>query len=289
MDVMMGLLAAIMWGATDFFIGVNARSVGVKRAVFFGQIIGLALMLIIMSLSSSQWERLTSASLASIFIGVLASIFTLIGALSLSKAFSLGQTAIVAPVVTSYGMFTALLAWLSGDTISILQFAGIFLCFSGVALAGLSSPSGSVSFGVKNARAVGFAFIAALLYGSSFWMQGKFSLPDLGPINMLALTYIIGTLFLIPELFRVTRDFTAMPLKTFGGLFAASLLNLGGFSAFSWGAVSGSLSVVTVISTFSGAVAAMFGYFFNKEKLMPIQVVGVCLVLFGALMLHLFG
>lgn len=32
----MGLLAAAFWGATDFLVGVNARAVGVKRAVFSG-------------------------------------------------------------------------------------------------------------------------------------------------------------------------------------------------------------------------------------------------------------
>jgi len=33
----MGLLAALLWGGTDFLVGLNARAVGVKRAVYFGQ------------------------------------------------------------------------------------------------------------------------------------------------------------------------------------------------------------------------------------------------------------
>ena len=37
MDVLMGLLAALLWGGTDFLVGLNARAVGVKRAVYFGQ------------------------------------------------------------------------------------------------------------------------------------------------------------------------------------------------------------------------------------------------------------
>ena len=32
MDVLMGLLAALLWGGTDFLVGLNARAVGVKRA-----------------------------------------------------------------------------------------------------------------------------------------------------------------------------------------------------------------------------------------------------------------
>jgi uncharacterized membrane protein len=63
---------------------------------------------------------------------------------------------------------------------------------------------------------------------------------------------------------------------------------LGGFSAFSFGAISGSVSVVTVISTLSGGIAAVLGYLFFKERLGVIQVVGVVLVLVGAIILHLF-
>ncbi len=31
----MGLLAALLWGGTDFLVELNVRAVGVKRAVFF--------------------------------------------------------------------------------------------------------------------------------------------------------------------------------------------------------------------------------------------------------------
>lgn len=44
MDVLMGLLAALLWGGTDFLVGLNARAVGVKRAVYFGQALGFAIM-----------------------------------------------------------------------------------------------------------------------------------------------------------------------------------------------------------------------------------------------------
>ncbi len=64
-------------------------------------------------------------------------------------------------------------------------------------------------------------------------------------------------------------------------------MNLGAFFAFSWGAMSGSVSVVTVISTLSGGIAAVLGYVFFKERLTAVQVTGVVLVLLGALVLHL--
>lgn len=285
----MGLLAAVFWGATDFLVGVNARAVGVKRAVFFGQLLGLLLMTIIILVAATQWQKFTSASWFAIGLGVVASLCTVAGALALSKAFAIGKTVVVAPLVTSYGVFTTLLAWLGGDALSAWQVSGILVCFFGVLLASRSDTGGSLDRKATSTVSVGFALLAAMLYGISFWIQGKFALPVLGPVNMLALGYAVGVMFLIPEAFRFLRDHTTITLKTYGSLCGASLFNLGGFSAFSWGALNGSVSVVTVISTLSGGIAAIFGYLFFHERLSVIQISGVSLVLLGALLLHLYG
>ncbi|MBC3453685.1 DMT family transporter [Pseudomonas mosselii] len=289
MDVFMGLLAAAFWGATDFLVGVNARAVGVKRAVFFGQLLGLLLMTIIIVISASQWEKFLSAPGRAVVLGIVASLCTVIGALALSKAFAVGKTAVVAPLVTSYGVFTTLLAWLGGDTLSAWQVSGIFVCFVGVLLASRSDHGGDFERKAKGTVSIGYALLAAMLYGVSFWIQGKFALPALGPVNMLALGYAVGVAFLIPEAFRLLRDHATIRLKILGSLCGASLFNLGGFSAFSWGALNGSVSVVTVISTLSGGIAAILGYFFYRERLSVVQVGGVCLVLLGAVLLHLYG
>lgn len=134
-----------------------------------------------------------------------------------------------------------------------------------------------------------FALLAAALYGVSFWLQGKYALPSLGPVNMLALGYAVGVIFLMPEALRLMRGWSAIRPRTCATLCGASLLNLGGFSAFSWGALNGSISIVTVISTLSGGIAAILGFFFYRERLSCFQVMGVSLVLVGAILLHLFG
>lgn len=285
----MGLSAAVFWGATDFLVGVNARSVGVRRAVFCGQLLGLLLMVMIILVAASEWRKFTSAPWFAIEMGLIASLCTVTGALALSKAFAIGKTAVVAPLVTSYGVFTTLLAWLGGDALSALQVSGILVCFLGVVLASCSDTGIRLDRKATSAVSVAFALLAALLYGISFWIQGKFALPVLGPVNMLALGYAVGVLFLIPEGSRFLRDHRSITLQTYGSLCGASLFNLGGFAAFSWGALNGSVSVVTVISTLSGGVAAVLGYFFFRERLSVVQISGVSLVLLGALLLHLYG
>jgi drug/metabolite transporter (DMT)-like permease len=283
MDVVSGLLAALFWGGTDFLVGLNARTVGVKRAVYFGQALGFLIMCTLMLCYPAFISKSFSAPWPVWLLGVLASVFTVSGALALSKAFSLGKASIVAPLVTSYGVFTTLLSWVSGEQISMTQLLMIAFCVLGVVLS-------SITKGEKhNREAIVYALIAALLYGSSFWMQGRYALPALGPVTMLWLGYLVGLAVLSPMILRMKDTLKLPPARAGATLVAASLLNLGGFSAFSYGAMVGSISVVTVISTLSGGIAAVLGFLFLKERLSASQVCGVGLVLIGAVALHVYG
>jgi drug/metabolite transporter (DMT)-like permease len=284
---MMGFVAALFWGGTDFLVGLNARAVGVKRAVFFGQALGFILMSALLLLYPAYLVKSLSAPLQVWLLGAGAAIFTVAGALALSKAFALGKAAIVAPLVTSYGVFTTALAWASGDLIVFSQFVGIAVCVVGVLLTSThDNADGKVKR--QNKISIVYGLLAALLYGASFWIQGKYTLPSLGPIIMLWLGYAVGLFILFILVLKIESGLKFPSAKSLGTLTGASLLNLGGFSAFSFGAINGSVSVVTVISTLSGGIAAVLGYLFFKERLGKIQVAGIVLVLVGAIILHLF-
>lgn len=289
MDISMGLLAAFCWGATDFLVGLNARLVGVRRSVLFGQMFGFVVMSLILLLAGNQFIRLSSAGMQPLYLGLFAAFCTLIGALALAKAFALGKTALVAPVVTTYGTFTTALAWLTGEVLTLWQFAGMGICVIGVVLVSFKKREVSAVPAVGSTRSLGYALLAAICYGVSFWVQGKYSLPVIGPVNMLWLTYAVGIIFLWREIPRLIRNVSAIRLNTAASLCGASLFNLAGFSAFSLGAVTGSVSIVTVISTLSGGVAALLGLLVFKERLNLPQGCGVMLVMLGVLFIHLYG
>jgi drug/metabolite transporter (DMT)-like permease len=183
---------------------------------------------------------------------------------------------------------TTLLSWASGEHISLTQLGCIALCVVGVILSSLHKDNGTPH---NNPRlSIAYAMLAATLYGTSFWLQGRFTLPALGPISMLWLGYLVGLCVLVMMVMMVLRIKDGLkipPLKNCATLTGASLMNLGGFSAFSWGAMAGSVSVVTVISTLSGGIAAILGFVFFKERLSAVQVLGVVLVLVGAVVLHI--
>jgi len=282
----MGLVAAVMWGGTDFLVGLNARAVGVKRAVYFGQALGFCIMSLLLIAFPAFILKSMSASLQVWLIGMGAAVLTVSGALALSKAFALGKASIVAPLVTSYGVVTTLLSWAAGEQISLIQLFCIALCVLGVILSSIHSDS-KIPHTTQAGSSIAYALLAAVFYGTSFWLQGHYVLPVLGPVTMLWLAYLIGLMVLIVIVLRIEDGLKIPPLKNCMTLTGASLMNLGGFSSFAWGAVAGSVSVVTVISTLSGGIAAILGYVFFKERLAKIQILGVVLVLLGAFVLHL--
>ncbi|MCE0779942.1 DMT family transporter [Pseudomonas sp. NMI542_15] len=285
MDVLMGLVAAICWGATDYLVSVNGRSLGIKRSVLYSQLLGLV-VLSVFALQSSSLNSIVAVSVESMILCLVAAVLTLLGALSLAKALTEGRTAIVAPLVTSYGIVTTILAWAGGERLTAYQFIGIAICAFGVMAVGLGHSNPASRLNRREGQAIVFALLAAGFYGFSFWVQGKYALPAVGPINMLWLNYCVGALFLL----LIYRDFQGgnnLTLKDCGNLSGASLFNLGGFAAFSCGVLEGSIAVVTVISTLSGGVAAMLGYMFSKERLTAGQLLGVSFVLLGAVVLHL--
>lgn len=282
----MGLLAALLWGGTDFLVGLNARAVGVKRAVYFGQALGFTIMSLLLIVFPVFILRSMAAPLDVWLIGVAAAVLTVSGALALSKAFALGKASIVAPLVTSYGVVTTLLSWAGGEQISLLQLLCIALCVIGVVLSSMHSDP-KVPHSTQASSSIAYALLAAVFYGTSFWVKGRFVLPVLGPVTMLWLAYLVGLIVLVGIVLRIDDGLKFPPLKNCLTLTGASLMNLGGFSSFAWGAVAGSVSVVTVISTLSGGIAAILGYVFFKERLGKVQVSGVVLVLVGAFVLHL--
>ena len=180
---------------------------------------------------------------------------------------------------------TTLLSWASGEHISLVQLGCIALCVIGVVLSSIHEDNGTPH---NNPRlSIAYAMFAATLYGTSFWLQGRYTLPALGPISMLWLGYLVGLCVLVVMVLKIKDGLKIPPLKNCATLTGASLMNLGGFSAFSWGAMAGSVSVVTVISTLSGGIAAILGFVFFKERLSAVQVAGVVLVLGGAVVLHI--
>lgn len=284
MDVVMGAVAAVCWGATDFLVGVNGRRVGIQSSVFYAQLIGF-IVLVTIWLAVPTQRPVTALITPAIWgMAITAAGLVTLGSLCLSRAFATGKTAIVAPLVTAYGAVTVLLDWVTGASLAALTVLGLALCLVGVTISAISPPDHRSRPGAKQAS--GFALAAALLYGISFWLQGRYVLPVVGATAVLMIGYATGLSVLALGFLRIRR----LPVLPTAAqallLIMASVLNLGGFVSFALGVNQGSVSVVTMLSTLSAAVAAILGACLLKERLSGRQWGGVVLAICGALVLH---
>ena len=87
MDIVMGLLAALCWGVTDYLVGTSARIFGVRQSVLLGQLIGLLVLTSMLAVSSEGFGFLFETDLIDLFFGFAAGLSTVAGAIALSSAF----------------------------------------------------------------------------------------------------------------------------------------------------------------------------------------------------------
>lgn len=283
MAMLMGILAALGWGAADYLAGSTAKLAGIRRTALFTQSAGwLAVSLLLLAVPSLR-EKAIAASYSGWAYGLLAVAFNLVGSMSLLRAFSNGRASLIAPLITSYAAVTAFLGLaISGDQLGNFRLAGILICLIGAPLAAVT-PGGQ---GRRGGEGIGYALLTAFCFGVGFWVQGKFAVPAIGAAAMLWLFFSIGVLALAPTL-ALRGEAILPPQEALPLLTLQSFCNLVGYATFAVGVTTGAVTIVTVLSTFAAAITALFGLVLRKETLSRAQIAGVSGILTGAILLAL--
>ncbi len=287
MAILMGLAAALCWGGTDFLGGSAARQLGVRRSLFFTQSIGFLAISLLVALSPEARVLMAGASADAWLWAIAAGAANFGGMLFLLTALAHGKAAIVAPIVASLGVVTTLLSVATGETLGGWAIAGLALCILGIPCI-VYAPAGPDT--ERSSRTpIYFALLSALSFGVGFWLQGRYAVPQLGSLPTVWLLYALNILCLTALLIAEPSQFKLPPPTLRLLIVFIGLLSLGGFASMALGALTGAVSVVTVLSTLSGAVTAGLGVALRGERLGPIQWFGVIGVLCGVVLLRLEG
>ena len=283
--MLFGLCAALGWGLTDFLAGPTARRAGVGSTMFFTSLAGVAAVAIWISGGTDQTvPRLLHAHASGSFAWVLiAGLLSAAASLFLTSGLAIGKSAIVAPIAMSYGAVTTVLSLLTGEAFRPTSLTGLLLCVAGAPLTALDRHN-SMRHGVWSAGVL-FAMAAAFCYGAGFWMQGRFSVPQVGIAGSLLVNYVCGVLVSMIALIRErTGSLAAFRSPRLLIQAAASVAALACLAA---GIGMGNAAVVTVLSSLSGGITALLGRVFRNEKLSWIQATGIVGVTIGAAVLSL--
>jgi drug/metabolite transporter (DMT)-like permease len=199
---------------------------------------------------------------------------------ALYRAFSIGKLSLVSPIAASYGAITAVLSFLSGESLSQLRFAGIAITVLGVVLASISS--GDAQAGSATGQVgVLWALSSALGFALTFWLMGFRVIPVFGGVTSVWFSRIFTILILASLAFSVRRKLTIPAGISFWQVLAVGVLDTTAFLCNNLGLTTDQVSVVTVLASSFSAVTVLMAWIWLRESLRYYQWAGVAFLLAG--------
>lgn len=124
------------------------------------------------------------------------------------------------------------------------------------------------------------------MFGLGFWLQGTFAVKSLGVFGTLWIYYLTAILVLFTML-AIRRKLAVPPRSIALWIFSISLLSLIGFFSLAYGATTGHVAVVTVLSSLASGVTALLGFSVRGERPSIPQWLGIAAIIGGVVVLKI--
>jgi len=277
--ILLGILAASVWGVAGVAGGLGSRIVGPMRAIGWAMLLGMIIAVPLAFASGAPgrvdartglWVLLISACM----LGGLACVYA---------GMRYGSISVVAPISATYGGVAALIAILAGDPVTGLAIGALSLAVVGAVLAsrGETATPGAAYSNQRVAALLGAG--AALLWGVQLWAGGQIQ-DDLGASWLVASARMIGVLVITVPL--LVRGQLRVERKALPYLLVAGVGEVCGFTLYLIDSGYG-IAQAAVLTGQYGTVAALIGIFVLKERLQFTQVVGLILIVLAVIGLSL--
>ena len=280
--VLVGLASALVYGAADFFGGQASKKVSPVRVVAYSAMIGLALLFFFNLLIGGR------VSDEAILWGGLSGIAGSMAILTLYAALAIGPMSILSPLTAVISAIVPL-SWglILGERLSLLGYIALGIALVAVVLVGFVPEKGAVR---PKLRGVVLATVSGVLIGIFLILVDR--APDdsgLLPLVFNRVTYLVVLWAILLVMFVVARVRRAAPGPSIrpaiwlivGAGIADSVANtllLIGFRI-------GELSVVAVLTALYPAGTIALAAIVLKERIAPVQWVGLALALVAGAML----
>ncbi|WP_343517889.1 DMT family transporter [Sphingomonas sp.] len=281
MALVLGLLAAFLWGISDFLISVSGRSFGVHRAMLYAQGVGVLLVGGWIGLGGASFPE--AAALSSWAAAVIAAPIGVVATLALYQGLKIGQVSVVAPIAASFGAVTAALSLLGGEHVPLQTLLGIASVITGVMLVSFKAGDPVTKSSSSGAP---WGVFSAVAYGVQFWIQGKFAVPELGSIWPVWI-YYLSSASILAVAAAVRRRPMALPVSGLAIVASTGGVAVCGFLALSAGLATGELALVSVLASLQTIVTICLACVFHRERLAMRQWAGLAVTLGGLATLHL--
>jgi drug/metabolite transporter (DMT)-like permease len=258
------LLASLMWGTADFLAGRASRTHPAAMVALVGQVFGLVALALILLVRGGDAGALVP--------GAITGVFGAVAVVTFYRALAVGTMSIVAPIVATSAIVPVLVGVLDGERPQAIQWVGIALALTGVALASYE-PGGQA---VDSRKALRLAVVAALGIGFSLVFLDRAAEHD--ALTGVAAARAVAVPLLVAVALRVAKS---VPWRALPSLGVIGLLDTGANTAFAIATTGGLLSLVAVLGGLFPVVTVTLAYFLLHERLQPVQRAGVLLALAG--------
>jgi drug/metabolite transporter (DMT)-like permease len=263
LTVLLGLTAAVCWGAPDVWLAQATRNLGAFPVAFGAILIGLAVIAPV-----ALFVELPDWTARGVLLALLVGGLTVLGYLVGFTAFRHGAVSIVAPIIACEGAVAAAISIAAGETVDASIFTLLVLAVIGVVLAAMGEGGGR-----KGALP---AALAACIWGLILVLSSPVS-DEFGVFWGFVLVRASALLLMLPFAIHqgVTMRWQADRWRVAAWGVGDSLAYL----AFVAAANRGPVSVASVLAAQFATVAVVVATVFFGERPRARQLVGVGLVI----------
>ncbi len=276
--VLLGLGAALSWGAADFFAGLQSRRLTAFAVTLWSQAAGALIVGLAVALVREPPRP------APLLWGLAAGVADGIALLLFYRGLATGMMALVAPVAACGALVPVGAALLQGQTPGPVAGLGIAAALAGVLLISVQKPS-AIQPNPRARAALLMALGAALGYGTFLLQVGQVT----GRGGALPLWTVagarVGSLVLLAGIARLQPLRPRWPARSLGPVAAVGLLDAMGMLFFALAAGRGNLGIAAVLSSLGPAVTVVLGRLVLGERFTGVQGGGIALALCGVLLL----
>lgn len=270
MAVALALLAAVVYGAADFYGGVASRRTPAATVVVLSQLAGIVVLVI-------GWLALPGKFYASdIGWGILAGVAGSVAIAALYMALAVGRMGVVSPITAIVGASVPVVAGLLlGDRPAPLAIVGVACAFVAVALVSANAETKRISL-----REPGIvpALVSGVAIGALFVLLG-YGHADAG-LARLAVTRATSVVLLVT--YALVRRETLRPAAgSLRVILVAGALDMAANVLFIAATRFGLLSIVAVLTSLYPASTVFLARIVLHERLSNSQWVGVGLAACG--------
>ena len=270
MPALLALLAAVLWGSTDFAGGNAARRLGSAAVLMWTTSLALPVLLVV---TVAGGDLRVDATV--IGWGALAGLSGALGITCLYQGLSTGVMGVVAPISGTAAVIPVVVGVASGDLLSAVQVIGLVVAIAGIVLAGGPQVR---AFRTGGHRPVLWALAAAVLLGFTFvGLAGGSATSAATTMVTQRLVYLATTATVVLLAHQKARPGRADLLP----LFVIGLGDLSANALFALASRGGELAVVAVLASLYPVTTVLLARRLHHERLQQLQIVGVVAAFVG--------